>query len=176
MLISLWAQPLRDRFGIVEHMNYYNQQELSEIILRSAGVFGIEIEKSGAAELARRSHGTPRIANRLLRRVRDFAMVKNYDSIDLSLVDFALGLLKIDRSGLDQVDLKILNTMIENYDGGPVGIKTLAANVGEEVDTIESMYEPYLLQIGYLKRTPRGRMVTMKAYDHLQIAYDKERR
>lgn len=173
---GMLSQPLRDRFGIVEHMNYYNQQELSEIILRSAGVFGIEIEKSGAAELARRSHGTPRIANRLLRRVRDFAMVKNYDSIDLSLVDFALGLLKIDRSGLDQVDLKILNTMIENYDGGPVGIKTLAANVGEEVDTIESMYEPYLLQIGYLKRTPRGRVVTMKAYDHLQIAYDKERR
>lgn len=173
---GMLSQPLRDRFGIVEHMNYYNQKELSEIILRSAGVFGIEIENSGAVELARRSHGTPRIANRLLRRVRDFAMVKDYDAIDLALVDFALGLLKIDRSGLDQVDLKILHTMIETYDGGPVGIKTLAANIGEEVDTIESMYEPYLLQIGYIKRTPRGRVVTMKAYEHLNIAYDKERR
>jgi len=168
---GMLSQPLRDRFGIVEHMNYYNEDELGEIVVRSAQIFNTDIQANGAFELARRSHGTPRIANRLLRRVRDFAMVKGQVSIDIDLVDYALGLLKIDHAGLDQVDHKILMTMINFYNGGPVGIKTMAANIGEEVDTLESMYEPYLLQIGFLQRTPRGRVVTQAAYDHLKVPY-----
>ncbi|MDR3240887.1 MAG: Holliday junction branch migration DNA helicase RuvB [Lactobacillaceae bacterium] len=168
---GMLSQPLRDRFGIVEHMNYYNEDELGEIVVRSAQIFNTDIQANGAFELARRSHGTPRIANRLLRRVRDFAMVKGQASIDIDLVDYALGLLKIDHAGLDQVDHKILMTMINFYNGGPVGIKTMAANIGEEVDTLESMYEPYLLQIGFLQRTPRGRVVTQAAYDHLKVPY-----
>ncbi|MCM0582882.1 Holliday junction branch migration DNA helicase RuvB [Weissella diestrammenae] len=171
---GMLSQPLRDRFGIVEHMNYYTEQELADIIKRSAKIFAMTITDTGAIELARRSHGTPRIANRLLRRVRDFAMVQNKDVVDIDLVNYALNLLKIDSAGLDQVDQKILLTMINYYHGGPVGVKTMAANIGEEIDTIESMYEPYLLQIGFLQRTPRGRVVTPAAYQHLQIPIDKE--
>lgn len=168
---GMLSQPLRDRFGIVEHMAYYNTDELAEIIKRSADIFDTEIQPDGAFELARRSRGTPRVANRLLRRVRDFAMVKDHDYIDDDMVNFSLDLLKVDEAGLDEVDHKILRTMIEFYQGGPVGVNTIAANIGEEVDTIESMYEPYLLQIGFLQRTPRGRVVTQAAYAHLDLPY-----
>ncbi|MCT0042775.1 Holliday junction branch migration DNA helicase RuvB [Weissella confusa] len=168
---GMLSQPLRDRFGIVEHMAYYTIAELAEIIQRSADIFNTTIKESGAIELARRSRGTPRVANRLLRRVRDFAMVKQRDDIDDAMVNFSLDLLKVDSAGLDEVDHKILRTMIEYYQGGPVGVNTIAANIGEEVDTIESMYEPYLLQIGFLQRTPRGRVVTQAAYEHLGLPF-----
>ena len=168
---GMLSQPLRDRFGIVEHMAYYTTAELAEIIQRSADIFNTTIKESGAIELARRSRGTPRVANRLLRRVRDFAMVKQRDDIDDAMVNFSLDLLKVDSAGLDEVDHKILRTMIEYYQGGPVGVNTIAANIGEEVDTIESMYEPYLLQIGFLQRTPRGRVVTQEAYEHLGLPF-----
>lgn len=165
------SAPLRDRFGIVEHMAYYNADELNQIIRRSAGIFDIPIEDSGAHELAMRSRGTPRIANRLLKRVRDFAQVAKKPAIDHEIVVKALQLLQVDDKGLDEVDRKMLMTMINFYHGGPVGVKTIAANIGEEVDTIESMYEPYLLQIGYISRTPRGRLVTPAAYQHLGLDY-----
>ena len=168
---GMLSQPLRDRFGIVEHMAYYTTAELAEIIQRSADIFNTTIKESGAIELARRSRGTPRVANRLLRRVRDFAMVKQRDDIDDAMVNFSLDLLRVDSAGLDEVDHKILRTMIEYYQGGPVGVNTIAANIGEEVDTIESMYEPYLLQIGFLQRTPRGRVVTQAAYEHLGLPF-----
>lgn len=168
---GMLSQPLRDRFGIVEHMAYYTAAELAEIIQRSADIFNTTIKESGAIELARRSRGTPRVANRLLRRVRDFAMVKQRDDIDDAMVNFSLDLLKVDSAGLDEGDHKILRTMIEYYQGGPVGVNTIAANIGEEVDTIESMYEPYLLQIGFLQRTPRGRVVTQAAYEHLGLPF-----
>lgn len=168
---GMLSQPLRDRFGIVEHMAYYTTAELAEIIQRSADIFNTTIKESGAIELARRSRGTPRVANRLLRRVRDFAMVKQRDDIDDAMVNFSLDLLKVDSAGLDEVDHKILRTMIEYFQGGPVGVNTIAANIGEEVDTIESMYEPYLLQIGFLQRTPRGRVVTQAAYEHLGLPF-----
>lgn len=168
---GMLSQPLRDRFGIVEHMAYYTTAELAEIIQRSADIFNTTIKESGAIELARRSRGTPRVANRLLRRVRDFAMVKQRDDIDDAMVNFSLDLLKVDSAGLDEVDHRILRTMIEYYQGGPVGVNTIAANIGEEVDTIESMYEPYLLQIGFLQRTPRGRVVTQAAYEHLGLPF-----
>ena len=168
---GMLSQPLRDRFGIVEHMAYYTTAELAEIIQRSADIFNTTIKESGAIELARRSRVTPRVANRLLRRVRDFAMVKQRDDIDDAMVNFSLAVLKVDSAGLDEVDHKILRTMIEYYQGGPVGVNTIAANIGEEVDTIESMYEPYLLQIGFLQRTPRGRVVTQAAYEHLGLPF-----
>ncbi len=171
---GMLSQPLRDRFGIVEHMSYYTVDELAEIVERSSKIFNMQIDQYGALELARRSRGTPRIANRLLRRVRDFAMVKQEAVIDDRMVDHALNLLKVDEMGLDQVDHKILMMMINHYHGGPVGVQTIAANIGEEVDTVESMYEPYLLQIGFIQRTPRGRMVTASAYRHLQIPFEGE--
>lgn len=166
---GMLSQPLRDRFGIVEHMAYYTPGELSKIIKRSADIFNIEVADEGAYELARRSRGTPRIANRLLRRVRDFTTVKGLKTITDEMVNFSLALLQIDGMGLDEVDHKILETMIKFYQGGPVGVGTIAANIGEEVDTIESVYEPYLLQIGFLQRTPRGRVVTLAAYEHLHL-------
>lgn len=169
------SAPLRDRFGIVEHMAYYNPDELNHIIVRSASIFQIAIENSGAHELALRSRGTPRIANRLLKRVRDFAQVAGKPAIDHEIVVKALKLLQVDDQGLDEIDRKMLLTMINYYHGGPVGVKTIAANIGEEVDTIEEMYEPYLLQIGYISRTPRGRMVTPAAYHHLGIDYSPEK-
>ena len=168
---GMLSAPLRDRFGIVEHMSYYNQDELTRIIFRSAGIFQTKIEDEGAYELALRSRGTPRIANRLLKRVRDFAQVAGKGSIDLASVRQALKLLQIDDQGLDEIDRKLLLTMINYYHGGPVGLKTIAANIGEEKSTIEEMYEPYLLQIGYLTRTARGRMVTAAAYKHLGLEY-----
>ncbi|MBB1063084.1 Holliday junction branch migration DNA helicase RuvB [Limosilactobacillus fastidiosus] len=168
---GMLSAPLRDRFGIVEHMNYYNQDELTKIIFRSANIFQTKIEDEGAHELALRSRGTPRIANRLLKRVRDFAQVAGKGSIDSVSVQRALKLLQVDNQGLDEIDRKLLLTMINYYNGGPVGLKTIAANIGEEKSTIEEMYEPYLLQIGYLTRTARGRMVTAAAYKHLGLEY-----
>lgn len=168
---GMLSAPLRDRFGIVEHMNYYNQDELKQIIFRSARIFDTQIEEQGAHELALRSRGTPRIANRLLKRVRDFAQVAHRQAIDAAIVKQALNLLQVDSRGLDEIDRKMLLTMINFYQGGPVGLKTIAANIGEETNTIEEMYEPYLIQIGYISRTPRGRIVTPAAYDHLGINY-----
>lgn len=166
---GMLSAPLRARFGIVGHMNYYNEAELSQIVLRSAEVFTTNINEDGAHEIARRSRGTPRIANRLLKRVRDFAQVADKSEIDKEIVDYALNLLRVDSKGLDETDRKLLTTMIKLYHGGPVGLNTIAANIGEETDTIADMVEPYLLQIGFLKRTPRGRVVTKAAYDHLGL-------
>lgn len=166
---GMLSAPLRARFGIVGHMNYYSEAELSQIVLRSAEVFTTNINEDGAHEIARRSRGTPRIANRLLKRVRDFAQVAAKAEIDKEIVDYALNLLRVDSKGLDETDRKLLTTMIKLYHGGPVGLNTIAANIGEETDTIADMVEPYLLQIGFLKRTPRGRVVTKAAYEHLGI-------
>ncbi|HJA27769.1 MAG TPA: Holliday junction branch migration DNA helicase RuvB [Candidatus Limosilactobacillus intestinigallinarum] len=172
---GMLSAPLRDRFGIVAHMSYYNQDELKRIIFRSAKIFNSRIEDEGAHELALRSRGTPRIANRLLKRVRDFAQVAGKPSIDSATVRKALDLLQVDSQGLDEIDRKMLLTMINYYHGGPVGLKTIAANIGEETNTIEEMYEPYLLQIGFISRTPRGRVVTPAAYRHLGISYPTEK-
>lgn len=166
------SAPLRDRFGIVEHMDYYTADELNQIINRSARIFNCQIDPEGAKELALRSRGTPRIANRLLRRVRDFAEVGGQSGITNEVVTKALKLLRVDDAGLDAIDRKLLTTMINYYNGGPVGIKTIAANIGEETDTIEEMYEPYLLQIGFIARTPRGRVATQAAYRHLGIPFN----
>ena len=141
---------------------------------RSAQILSTGIDDEGAYEIARRSRGTPRVANRLLKRVRDFAEVKHKDKIDTEIVQFALDLLRVDKVGLDRTDRKLLKAMIELYDGGPVGLNTIAANIGEESDTIADMIEPYLMQIGFIKRTPRGRIVTLAAYEHLGIKYNKE--
>jgi holliday junction DNA helicase RuvB len=165
---GLLSAPFRDRFGIVEHMQYYGIEDLKEIVVRSAQIFHAKIVDQGAYEIARRSRGTPRIANRLLKRVRDFAQVYRKQSVDYEIVDQSLQILGVDSRGLDLIDRKLMITMIEYYNGGPVGISTLAANVGEEVNTIEEMYEPYLLQIGFIKRTARGRVVTNEGYLHFQ--------
>ncbi|MDH5104384.1 Holliday junction branch migration DNA helicase RuvB [Lentilactobacillus diolivorans] len=170
---GMLSAPLRDRFGIVEHMNYYHVADLESIVKRTANIFQIPILKSGAHEIALRSRGTPRVANRLLKRIRDFAQVAKKENIDLNIVRYALQKLKVDDLGLDDTDTKLLQTMIRYYDGGPVGLNTLAANIGEETDTIAEMYEPYLLQIGLIKRTARGRMVTHKGYKHLNYPVPK---
>ncbi|KRN04206.1 Holliday junction branch migration DNA helicase RuvB [Holzapfeliella floricola] len=163
------SAPLRDRFGIIEHMNYYEEEDLQHIIERSSLVFNSKISEEAAHELSKRSRGTPRISNRLLKRVRDFAEVKEEVQISLTTTQQALQQLEVDEAGLDQVDRKLLMMMIETYQGGPVGIKTLAANIGEDQETVETIYEPYLLQKEFIKRTPRGRSVTAKAYTHLGI-------
>lgn len=163
------SAPLRDRFGIVEHLQYYDVDELQKIIQRSSEVFNIKIGDQAAHELARRSRGTPRVANRLLRRVRDFAQVKGEKVISYETTRDSLKQLQVDDEGLDQTDRKILRVIIESYHGGPVGVRTIAANTGEDVETIESLYEPYLLQHGFLLMTPRGRMVTEKAYLQLGL-------
>ncbi|MFV0560669.1 MAG: Holliday junction branch migration DNA helicase RuvB [Enterococcus sp.] len=163
---GMLSAPLRDRFGIISHMEYYQEADLTEIVLRSADIFQTEIAESGAIEIARRSRGTPRIANRLLKRVRDFAQVQSDGVIDNQIADRALTLLQVDRAGLDYIDQKLLKTMIELYSGGPVGLSTLSVNIGEERETVEDMYEPYLIQKGFLKRTPRGRVATPYAYEH----------
>ncbi len=168
------SAPLRDRFGIVEHLQYYQVEELEKIIQRSSSVFAIEIDPKAAHELARRSRGTPRVANRLLRRVRDFAQVKGEEVISYETTKSSLKQLQVDDEGLDQTDRKILRVIIENYHGGPVGVRTIAANAGEDVETIESLYEPYLLQHGFLLMTPRGRMVTTKAYLQLGLPVPEE--
>lgn len=158
--------PLRDRFGIMLSLELYSIENLQKIIARSAGILGIEIEPEGALEIARRSRGTPRIANRLLKRVRDFVQVKRNGKIDLQTSKDGLDILEVDSLGLDTIDRKIITTIIDNFSGGPVGIDTIAASTGEERITIEDVYEPYLLQIGFLSRTSRGRIVTEKAYKH----------
>lgn len=163
------SSPLRDRFGVICKLDYYNNKELTHIVERSAGILNIDISKSGAKELSKRSRGTPRISNRILKRVRDYAMVKGKGVIDEEIAKAALNVLEIDSSGLDNVDIKILKTIISFYNGGPVGLDTLAASIGEESITIEDVYEPYLMQKGFLSRTPRGRIVTDKTYKYLNI-------
>ncbi len=166
---GLLTAPLRDRFGVVHHLEFYTDEELQTIVERSAKVLGVEIEPKGALELARRSRGTPRLANRLLKRVRDFAQVKYDGRITKEIADFALDLLEVDRYGLDQIDRRILMTMIEKFTGGPVGLDTLAAAIGEDSGTIEDVYEPYLIKKGFINRTPRGRVVTELGYHHLGV-------
>lgn len=166
---GMLTAPLRDRFGVVNRLEFYTIEELKQIIFRSAGVLGVEIEDSGATELARRSRGTPRLANRLLKRVRDFAQVKYDGRITEQVADFALDLLEVDRLGLDHIDREILVTMMEKFHGGPVGIEAVATTIGEDPGTVEEVYEPYLVQNGLVVRTPRGRMVTDLAYHHLGI-------
>ena len=166
---GLLTAPLRDRFGVVHHLEYYTIEELSTIIRRSAEVLGVEIDAKGAVELARRSRGTPRLANRLLKRVRDFAQVKYDGRITEDVAVFALDLLEVDKYGLDQSDRRILRTIIEKFAGGPVGLDTLAAALGEDAGTLEDVYEPYLLMNGLINRTPRGRMATENAYRHLGL-------
>ena len=160
--------PLRDRFGIVSRLNFYTEDELKDIVLRTSRVLESPIDEDAAYELARRSRGTPRIANRLFKRVRDYALVMERDHIDLEVTKLALEKLKVDAFGLDATDYNLLNAIIERFNGGPVGIDALASSIGEEASTIEDVYEPYLLQNGFLKRTNRGRMVTEKAYEHLK--------
>ncbi len=168
------STPLRDRFGVLLKLELYSPQELAQIVTRSAEILQIPIDDYGAGEIASRSRGTPRIANRLLKRVRDFAQVEGDGVIDRDIADFALNRLEIDRLGLDAVDRRMLEVIIKFYGGGPVGLETLAATVGEEAITIEDVYEPYLMQIGFLSRTPRGRCATRLAYEHLGIPYDAE--
>lgn len=172
---GLLSAPLRDRFGILAALNYYEQKDLQEIVLRSAGVLNTKITPEAALEVALRARGTPRVANRLLKRVRDFAEVSDQDEITQELASEALTQLRVDRSGLDQVDRRLLTMMIKLYDGGPVGLKTIAVNIGEDVETVETMYEPFLLQKGFLKRTSRGRMVTKQAYDHLGLPMPEQK-
>lgn len=162
--------PLRDRFGIISRLELYNTEDLTTIVLRSANILKVDIDKEGAIEIARRSRGTPRIANRLLKRVRDYASVLGDGSITLEIAKVALNRLDIDDLGLDEVDRKLLKTIIVNYAGGPVGLDTIAVTIGEETETIEDVYEPYLIQLGFLARTPRGRQVTPLAYRHLGIS------
>jgi Holliday junction DNA helicase RuvB len=164
---GLISAPLRARFGIVHRLDFYRPEELARIIQRSAHLLGIGIDPDGAAEIARRSRGTPRVANRLLRRVRDFAQVEGAELVDLPGAKRALELLEVDEHGFDDLDRKILNTLIEHYDGGPAGIRALAAAVGEDRGTLEDFYEPFLIQEGFLQRTPRGRVATRRAYEHL---------
>ena len=168
------TSPLRDRFGIISKLNYYTVDELKEIVKRTGRVLGANIDDDAALELARRSRGTPRIANRLLKRTRDFALVMGSGSIDLEITKLALSRLGVDEMGLDEVDISLLKAIIYKFNGGPVGVDALSASIGEEVSTIEDVYEPYLLQMGYLKRTSRGRIATKEAYDHLKISYQEE--
>ena len=161
------AGPLRDRFGVIARLELYTDKELAIIIGRSAKILGIDIDEDAKIEIAKRSRGTPRIANRLLKRVRDFAQVIGEGKITFALADKALGLMEVDKLGLDGVDRRILETMIDKFGGGPVGLETLAAATGEEATTIEDVYEPYLIQLGYISRTPRGRIVLAPAYEHL---------
>ncbi len=169
---GMLTAPLRDRFGVVNHLEFYTEAELQQIIVRSAEVLEVGIEPFGALELAKRSRGTPRLANRLLKRVRDFAQVQYEGIITEEVASQALDLLEVDKAGLDHIDRNILRTMIGNFQGGPVGLDTLAASIGEDAGTLEDVYEPYLLKNGFIQRTPRGRMVTENAYKHLDIVRD----
>ena len=171
---GLLTAPLRDRFGVISRLELYTPEELSEIIVRSASILGTEIDRSGAVEIARRSRGTPRIANRMLKRVRDFAEVKGNGKITEKIADQALSRMEVDKLGLDMIDRKMMMFIIENFGGGPVGLDTLAASIGEDSNTIEDVYEPYLLQLGFLNRTPRGRMATVRAYEHFGVKYERE--
>ena len=166
---GLLTAPLRDRFGVIHHLEFYTENELKTIIMRSADVLGVKIDEKGALELARRSRGTPRLANRFLKRVRDFAQVKFDGEITEEVASMALDLLEVDRCGLDSIDRTILTTMIDKFSGGPVGLDTLAAAIGEDAGTIEDVYEPYLIKNGFINRTPKGRTVSEKAYHHLGL-------
>ena len=168
---GLLTAPLRDRFGVINKLEFYTVDELKQIIIRSAGLLNVEIDEKGATELARRSRGTPRLANRLLKRVRDFAQVKYDGVITEDVANLALDLLEVDKLGLDKGDRSILETMIDKFDGGPVGLDTLAAALGEDSGTLEDVYEPYLIQNGLLQRTPRGRIATRLAYEHLGVPF-----
>ncbi len=168
---GLLTAPLRDRFGVISRLELYTPEELAEIVTRSADILGTKIDPSGAMEIARRSRGTPRIANRMLKRVRDFAEVKGDGQITKEIADIALSRMEVDNLGLDNIDRKMMMFIIENFNGGPVGLDTLAASIGEDANTIEDVYEPYLLQLGFLSRTPRGRVATVKAYDHFGVKY-----
>lgn len=172
--IGLLTAPLRDRFGVIHRLELYNNEQLCQIIKRSADVLNIPIEDSGAEEISRRSRGTPRIANRLLKRVRDFAQVKYNGAITIEAAKFALDALEVDKMGLDLIDRKVLLAMIEKFGGGPVGVDTLAVSIGEESETIEDVYEPYLIQLGYIQRTPRGRIVTQLGYNHFGFKMPNE--
>lgn len=171
---GLLTAPLRDRFGVINKMEYYTVEELKQIIIRSATVFEIFIDDEGATELARRSRGTPRLANRLLKRVRDFALIKYNGNISLEVTNYALDLLDVDKLGLDSTDRHILETIIEKFQGGPVGLDTLAAALGEDSGTLEDVYEPYLIMNGLVTRTPRGRVATPFAYKHLGFIYNEQ--
>ncbi|MBD3894337.1 Holliday junction branch migration DNA helicase RuvB [Halomonas sp. ML-15] len=172
---GLLTSPLRDRFGIVQRLEFYDVTELTEIVTRSARLLGVTADRPGATEIARRARGTPRIANRLLRRVRDFAEVRGDGAVDAAIADSALNMLHVDRHGLDHMDRRLLLAMIEKFDGGPVGVDSLAAAIGEERDTIEDVIEPYLIQQGFMMRTARGRVVTRQAYQHFGIPAPAER-
>ncbi len=172
---GLLSAPLRDRFGVVSRLEFYTVDELSYIVSRAADIFGIEMIGNAADEIALRSRGTPRIANRLLKRVRDYAQVKGDGMITQEIAENSLKLLQVDPRGLDAIDYKMLHSMISSFRGGPVGLDTIAATIGEESQTIEDVYEPYLLQIGFLQRTPRGRMVTAAAYQHLGLPFPTDR-
>jgi Holliday junction DNA helicase RuvB len=171
---GLLSSPLRSRFGIVLRLEFYSHEDLRIIVERSAEILGVEIDRPGALEIASRSRGTPRIANRLLRRVRDYAQVRSAGKIDLPTAQAALQMLEVDRYGFDEVDRKLLLIIIEKYQGGPVGLNTLAAALAEEPDAIEEVYEPFLIQIGFLNRTPRGRVATQLAYEHFGITPNRK--
>ncbi len=170
---GLLSAPLRDRFGVISRLELYTIEELKDIVLRSASLLEVEIDEEGALEIASRSRGTPRLANRFLKRVRDFAQVKGNGKIDYKIASMALKHMEVDELGLDMIDSRMIKTMIENFNGGPVGLDTLAATVGEEPNTIEDVYEPYLLQIGFISRTPRGRIATKQAYDHFGYTFSE---
>lgn len=170
---GLLSAPLRDRFGVISRLELYTVEELKDIVLRSASLLEVEIDEEGALEIASRSRGTPRLANRFLKRVRDFAQVKGDGKIDYKIASMALKNMEVDGLGLDMIDSRMIKTMIENFNGGPVGLDTLAATVGEEPNTIEDVYEPYLLQIGFISRTPRGRIATKPAYDHFGYTFSE---
>jgi Holliday junction DNA helicase RuvB len=169
---GLITLPLRERFGFSPRLDYYSHEELAQVVRRSAGILSVHIDDEGAAEIARRSRGTPRIANRLLRRVRDYAQVRSDGRVTQEVASLALALFEVDERGLDKLDLSILSSLVGKFQGGPVGLSTLAAAVGEEMETIEDVYEPYLIQLGFIKRTPRGRVATPAAFGHLGVAPD----
>lgn len=166
---GMLTAPLRDRFGVVSRLEFYTVEELKTIIIRSAGVLGVEIDDDGAIELARRSRGTPRLANRFLKRMRDFAQIKYDGKITLEVANYALNLMEVDKLGLDNIDRAILNTMIDKFNGGPVGIEAVATTIGEDSGTVEEVYEPYLVQTGLIARTPRGRIITREGYLHMGL-------
>ncbi len=172
---GMLSSPLRDRFGIIEHLNFYNEDELVKIVKRSSIIMKVEIDEEGAFEIARRSRGTPRIVNRLLRRVRDFAEIKTEGKINKQIADEALAALGVDKAGLDKMDRLLLSTMMEKFDGGPVGIDTIAVSISEDADTISDVYEPFLIQSGFIARTPRGRVATEAAYRHMGLAVPKNK-
>jgi Holliday junction DNA helicase RuvB len=172
---ALLSPPLRDRFGAVYRFNFYDQSSLEKILERSARILGVEVEAGGLEEIARRARGTPRVANRLLKRVRDYAQVMTDGTVTQKAAIEALSKLEVDPIGLDEIDRKMLYTIIEKFNGGPVGLETIAASISEESDTIMDVYEPYLLQLGFLERTPRGRLATQLAYEHLGLPYNKDK-